>query len=187
MKKILGIINSNSPAIQAIASVVIAVFAIFSFFNWVTSNEILNQQKRTEGIQFRSYVSMVSTDIKQSVPLSNPNYPLSIHYGFKNSGFTPAKIIKITTFDTINGKTVNLRTIGASPDIIGPGQITYIYQDVSGDYLDSILSNSGNFNTLEISYQDYLGNNHSLISRLVSQKGPPGFVATLGVLSQIEN
>ena len=184
MNKIIDWLDSKSSLIVAIATVVLAIFA---FVAHTDTSSILRQQKATEEIQFRAYVSEVSADIKQAIPVQNPKAILSIHYGFKNSGLTPARNLKINAFDTINNITVNPRNVGASTSIIDPGQTLYVYEDVSEGYLDTILNNSGNFLTVYISYDDYLGKTRSQTIKLVSQKGTPGFVNTLGILSQTED
>ena len=169
--------------IMMIATVALAFYAFMAHQDTLL---IIDQQKTTEQLQFRAYISEISADIKEAIPLKNPNFPYSIHYGFKNSGLTPALNVDVSAFDTMRGAITNNRNIGAFPTIIDPGQSIYIYEDTSATYLENILKDSGNFLTIKISYDDFLGKKHTQTIKLVSQKGTPGFVSTLGFLSQTD-
>ena len=162
------------------------VLALAAFFSYSITVDLLNEQKTDSQIQYRAYISEVSADVETNVP-NDPQYPYMIAFGFKNSGITPAYNIKTYLSDTVSGTIIDQAEEGSESNIIGPGDVDYVDVPVSDNNLSSVLKGSGNFLTEEINYQDYFGENHSESIELVSQKGTPGWVNTLGILKQTEN
>ena len=160
--KLFNFLNNHSTAIQALASAIIAVFAIFSIFSWRTSVQFLRQQKKTDLIQNRPYVSMNNAIIVQD----GNNY--IARFSIKNEGRTPAYSTKLFHYYSNHIVEAIGNDVGGSGGYLGPGQSWKFDLLWPKDQVERIMKGRGDYYSLGVEYIDYLQNACKFIGELTT-------------------
>lgn len=152
----------DSENITAWATVILVLVTIF--YAW-TTHSILNQEKKSESIQNRAYLSFHSGNIIVNNAIGDPQ-KYQIVFEIENNGYTPAQNIKKERYWIVGE---NLKKVDDSIDIardyIGPSQGETFRWPVSEKDITIMNESSGNYLMLKIIYEDYNQQEHVLVGK----------------------
>ncbi len=150
--KIRTNVNNNAPAIQVLIAIVTILFTFFALY---ISNRGLEQQRKTELIQNRAYLSL------EDVVISPNN--INITFTIINNGNTPAYSVR---FDSNLTRTDFWGLSDAKIDYLGPHQTRTLTKIWNREKSQEFLKVKKKFFDLDISYKDYQDNSCNFISSL---------------------
>lgn len=150
------LINNFSTIITTVATCVLAYYAVMGHMD---TQSIINQQKRSDAIQFRAYLGVTGSLTRETSLENGDPYELKLNFSIKNNGQTPAAAVSTKLLWNADG--VLASEAESSKFILNPGEFKNVPLVKDYNFFEKFTKDgSNNYILFQVNYFDYQNEQH---------------------------